>query len=102
MFPRINPTTTKAWKSLQAHASKMKEVKMKDLFASDKDRFSKYTRSIDDILIYFSKNIITGETTSLLFALANECKVKEAITAMFEGDLINETEHRAVLHTALR
>lgn len=102
MFPTINPTTTKAWKKLEAHAEEMQEVYMTDLFAEDADRFTKYSHRFEDILIDFSKNIITDHTISLLLELANECRLKDAIAAMFEGELINQTEHRSVLHTALR
>src|SRR5688572_26415802 len=102
MFPTINPTTTSAWKKLSAHAIQMKEVHMKELFAKDSDRFKKYAHCFNDILIDFSKNIITEETIQILVELANDCQVKEAIKAMFEGDLINQTEYRSVLHIALR
>lgn len=102
MLPKINPTTTKAWPSLAAHAGQMKEVRMKDLFDQDADRFQKHAHRFEDILVDFSKNICTDETIRLLLDLAAECRLKEAITAMFDGDLINETERRAVLHTALR
>jgi glucose-6-phosphate isomerase len=102
MFPTINPTTTPAWKKLSAHSIQMKEVQMKELFAKDSDRFKKYAHCFNDILIDFSKNIITEETIQALVELANECSVKEAINAMFEGELINQTEYRSVLHIALR
>ncbi len=102
MFPKVNPTTTNAWRQLTSHAGQMKEVRMKNLFAEDSERFAKYHQRLGDIVFDFSKNIITDETLDLLYSLAAECKVKEAISAMFEGEAINETEHRAVLHTALR
>jgi len=102
MFPKINPTTTQAWKKLEAHAAQMQEVQMKELFAQDGDRFKKFAHCFEDILIDFSKNIITTETKEALLQLAKECRLKDAIEAMFEGDFINETEHRAVLHVALR
>ena len=102
MLPKINPTTTPAWSALSAHASQMKEVKMKDLFAQDAGRFQKFSHRFEDILIDFSKNIVTTETLKNLLALADECGLKEAINAMFEGDVVNESEQRAVLHTALR
>lgn len=102
MFPKINPTATQAWKDLTAHAAQMKEAKMKTLFAGDGERFAKYHQRFGDVVFDFSKNIITDETLALLYSLANECRLKEAIAAMFEGELINETEGRAVLHTALR
>ena len=102
MFPKVNPTTTQAWKKLSAHAVQMKETHMRELFASDAERFNKYAHCLNDILIDFSKNIITEETVQLLAELANECQLKQAIDAMFNGELINETEHRSVLHVALR
>jgi glucose-6-phosphate isomerase len=102
MFPKINPTDTAAWKSLEQHAIEMKQVHMKDLFAGDTDRFKKYAHRFNDILIDFSKNIIKDDTIRHLIQLAKECKLKDAIEAMFEGDLINETEQRSVLHIALR
>jgi glucose-6-phosphate isomerase len=102
MFPNINPTTTQAWKKLESHAQEMKQVQMKELFVQDADRFKKFAHCFEDILFDFSKNIITSETKDLLLQLAKECHLKDAIEAMFEGDFINETEHRAVLHIALR
>lgn len=102
MFPKINPTTTTAWSKLEQHAEQMKQVHMKDLFQLDKDRFQKFSFSLNDIVVDFSKNIITDETLGILLQLAGETKLKEAIDAMFEGDFINETEHRSVLHVALR
>src|SRR5688572_7198942 len=102
MFPKINPAGTKAWKLLQQHALKMKSVRMKDLFTEDPDRFTKHAHCLNDILIDFSKNILNEETLKHLLQLAEECKVKDAINAMYDGDLINETEKRSVLHIALR
>jgi glucose-6-phosphate isomerase len=102
MFPKINPTSTEAWKKLSEHAKQMKQVQMKTLFAQDAERFKKYSFSLEDLYVDFSKNRITDETMRLLIQLANECKLKEAISAQFEGDFINETEHRSVLHIALR
>ena len=102
MFPKINPKTTSAWKSLQQHHESMKKVHMRTIFAKDPQRFSKFSFSFEDFLIDFSKNIVTEETLKLLLQLCTECKLHEAIEAMFEGELINETEQRSVLHTALR
>lgn len=102
MFSKINPTTTKAWSALEQHASAMKEIQMKQLFAKDPDRFQKFSFRFNDTVIDFSKNIMTEETMRLLQQLAGECKLKDAIEAMFEGDFINQTEHRSVLHVALR
>src|SRR5688572_23927957 len=102
MLPKINPTATTAWSSLQQHFTEMKSVKMKDLFAANKDRFDRFHVGLDDMLFDYSKNIVTDKTLSLLQQLADECRVKDAIAAMFNGDVINETEHRSVLHIALR
>jgi glucose-6-phosphate isomerase len=102
MLPKINPSSTQAWQQLTTHAHQMKAVHMKDLFAQEPDRFKKYAHRFEDILVDFSKNIITDETKKRLIALANQCHLKEGIEAMFNGGLINETEHRSVLHVALR
>jgi glucose-6-phosphate isomerase len=102
MLPKINPTITPAWRSLQAHFSEMKNVYMKELFKNDPDRFSKFSVTHRDLVFDYSKNIITSQTIQLLIQLANECKLPDAINAMFNGEKINETENRAVLHTALR
>lgn len=102
MFPKINPTETAAWKLLKLHANEMKQVHLKDLFAKEAERFKNNAHYFNDTVFDFSKNIINNETLKLLFQLANECKLKDAIEAMFEGDLINETEQRSVLHVALR
>jgi len=103
MFPKIDPSTTKAWKELQKHFyADAKSIQIKDLFRQDKDRFQKYSFSSGDILFDYSKNIFTEQTLKLLFQLAKECKVEQARAAMFSGEKINETENRSVLHTALR
>jgi glucose-6-phosphate isomerase len=102
MLPSINPTTTNAWQQLSAHAQQMKQVHMKELFAKDADRFTKFSTCAEDIVFDYSKNIITEKTIQLLIQLATECGIKEAIVSMFAGEKINEAEGRAVLHTALR
>ncbi|MDB5196908.1 MAG: glucose-6-phosphate isomerase [Flaviaesturariibacter sp.] len=102
MFPKINPTTTAAWKALSLHAQEIKNQHLRDLFKNDADRFKKFSFCFGDTVIDFSKNLITNETIQLLLQLANECRLKDAINAMFEGDFINETEGRSVLHVALR
>jgi glucose-6-phosphate isomerase len=102
MFPTINPTTTPAWHALQQHHNLFEQVKMKDLFFNDEERFNKFSLQLEDILFDFSKNIITENTVAVLLELANECKLPDAIEAMFTGEKINGTEGRAVLHTALR
>ena len=103
MLPKVNPTNTQAWLLLMKHQNdEMRNTIMKRLFAEDDNRFNKFSISFGDILFDYSKNIITPKTLQLLLQLADDCKVKEAIAKMFEGDKINETENRSVLHTALR
>ncbi len=102
MLPKINPTTTKAWRKLTKHFKDTKGVEMKTLFADNPNRFEAFSTQFDDILIDYSKNILTAETLPLLIKLAKECGLKGAIEAQFNGSIINETENRAVLHTALR
>ncbi len=102
MFPSIATTQTRAWQELVSHAGDMKGVRISDLFREDRERFGKFSRRHGDILIDFSKNLVTGETWKLLIDLANESKLGEAIDSMFRGEPINQTEGRAVLHTALR
>ncbi|MCB4797978.1 glucose-6-phosphate isomerase [Neotamlana laminarinivorans] len=101
-LPTVNPTTTNAWKKLQAHFEDLKNTQMKDLFAQDAERANKKSIKWDDFYVDFSKNIITKETLSLLLELAEDVKLKEAIVSQFAGEKINKTEDRAVLHTALR
>lgn len=99
----INPTRTAAWQALQQHFEQMKSVHMRDLFAADADRFSKFSATFDDqMLVDYSKNRITAETLEKLQALARETDLSSAIAAMFAGEKINPTEDRAVLHVALR
>ncbi len=98
----INPTQTEAWKKLQQHYKEMKSVHMRDLFAKDPDRFARFSIKFNDILLDYSKNIITEKTLKLLFELAEEVDLQDAIEKMFSGEKINATEDRAVLHTALR
>lgn len=102
MLSRKNPTKTKSWKKLTEHFKKMKNIHMKKLFAKEPERFKKFSIRFNDILVDYSKNIITEETVKLLFNFADETGLRDAIEKMFAGDKINETENRAVLHTALR
>jgi len=102
MLPKINPTTTKAWQQLLKHAEEMKSVHLRVLFKNDPGRFKKFALCLDEIVFDYSKNIISDKTVHYLLNLAEECKLKEAMDALFNGDTINETEHRSVLHTALR
>lgn len=98
----INPTQTAAWKKLQAHFETLKNVRMQDLFANEPARAEHMHLQWNDFLVDYSKNIVTKETMELLHELAHEVQLKAAISQYFEGDSINQTENRAVLHTALR
>jgi len=102
MLPTVNPKKTTAWKKLNDHYRLMKNRHMADLFRKDKERFASFSIRFEDILVDYSKNIITRETMRLLFRLARECRVEDAVECMFAGERINETENRAVLHVALR
>ncbi|MEW2920432.1 glucose-6-phosphate isomerase [Muricauda sp. ANG21] len=101
-LPKINPTTTNAWKKLSKHYTENKDTHLRQLFAKDKNRGKKFSIQWNDFFVDYSKNRITEETLSLLLDLAEEVKLKEAMEGYFGGDLINQTEGRAVLHTALR
>ncbi|SDS04138.1 glucose-6-phosphate isomerase [Mucilaginibacter mallensis] len=102
MLPNIDFTTTKAYKYLADHYIDIVAENLKDLFKTDNQRFTKFSTRFEDILIDYSKNRITDETFALLMQLARECMLKDAIEAMFSGEVINATEHRPVLHIALR
>ncbi len=99
---KINPTTTSAWQKLSQHFTQMQHNSIKELFANDATRAEQFHIQWNDFLIDYSKNNITQETIDLLLELANETQLKQAISSYFKGDLINQTENRAVLHTALR
>ncbi|AUC74453.1 glucose-6-phosphate isomerase [Olleya sp. Bg11-27] len=101
-LPSINPTSTKTWKKLEAHFEAVKGLEMKDLFVQDKTRANQMAISWEDFYVDYSKNRITSETITLLLELAEEVKLKEAIQSQFSGEVINKTEGREVLHTALR
>lgn len=98
----INPTTTSAWKKLQAHYEAIQHTSIKALFEANPKRFELFSIQYPSLLVDYSKNRITAETIELLVELAKETGVDEAIQQMFQGDVINVTEGRAVLHTALR
>jgi glucose-6-phosphate isomerase len=97
-----NPTKTLAWQNLQKRFQEMNTASMKEMFANDSTRTEKFHFQWNDFIIDYSKNIIDQETMSLLLELAKEVHLKEAISQYFDGEIINQTENRAVLHTALR
>ncbi|MEI6054642.1 MAG: glucose-6-phosphate isomerase [Lentisphaerota bacterium] len=105
MLKNLNPTKTAAWADLtkKYEGGKSKNITLKQLFAEDKNRFEKFSRTFGgDILLDFSKNLICDKIFDSLIALAEEVDLKGATKAMFGGEVINKTEGRAVLHTALR
>ncbi len=102
MLKKINPLKTQAWQKLKGHKKAMEKFCLKDSFGTDRDRFNKFSVLFEDVLLDYSRNIITEETMELLCSLAQETGVYEAIEQMFSGEAINETENRPVLHTALR
>ncbi|HWV73738.1 MAG TPA: glucose-6-phosphate isomerase [Pseudosphingobacterium sp.] len=102
MLPKVNFTETDAYSYLSNHYINIAPKHLRDLFAYDPNRFEKFSIAFEDILFDYSKNRIDEQTIALLIQLARECKLEEAIEAMFDGSPINQTEGRAVLHTALR
>lgn len=97
-----NPIQTGSWKALQDHYSQTKDLHLKELFRNEGDRAGKFSIKWNDFLVDFSKNRINDETCSLLLQLASEVQLQNGIDKYFSGDGINQTEGRAVLHTALR
>lgn len=96
-----NPTTTKSWQKLQENFNEMKSFSLKKA-CKDINRTTDFTIKHQDFTVNFSKNLITQETIKYLINLADECNLKDAINNQFSGEIINATEQRAVLHTALR
>ncbi|HNW95925.1 MAG TPA: hypothetical protein PKL60_07045, partial [Anaerolineaceae bacterium] len=93
---------TPAWQALEAHYAQVKDLHMRALFAQEPDRFERFSIRFKDILFDYSKNRVTDETIRLLLNLAEDAQLGAQIEAMFSGEKINNTEGRAVLHTALR
>lgn len=101
-LPKINPTTTKAWKKLEALHAQSEAVLMQEQFVKDPARADKFSIAWNEFYIDYSKNRIDQDSFNTLLDLAQETQLKTAIEAQFEGLPINETEKRAVGHTALR
>jgi glucose-6-phosphate isomerase len=95
-------TQLDSWLALAKHYDEIKDVHMREIFDADANRFEKYSLQINNILYDYSKNRVTDETMNLLLKLAKDADVASKIEAMFNGEHINHTEDRAVLHTALR
>ncbi|MGE8536059.1 MAG: glucose-6-phosphate isomerase [Chryseobacterium sp.] len=101
MLSKINPTQTNSWKALAEHFGG-NDFDLRTLFQYNPNRFNEFSLQKDNYLFDYSKNLIDSRTKDLLLQLAEESQLKDAISRMFSGDKINETEGRAVLHTALR
>ncbi|MBP7432795.1 glucose-6-phosphate isomerase [bacterium] len=101
MLKKIEPVKLASWKKLEKLRS-VKEFNLRKMFASDPLRADRYSIEFNDIFVDYSKNLIDDDVLKDLFELAAECGLKGAVNSMFEGEKINETENRAVLHTALR
>ena len=101
MLPKINPENTTAWKALNEHFAN-NDFELRTLFQYNPKRFDQFSVKRENYLFDFSKNLIDQKTFDLLLQLAEETQLKAAINSMFSGEKINETEKRAVLHTALR
>lgn len=98
----VSLTQRPAWQALIQHAGEMQHVHMRELFRQDPQRFQRFSVACDEIFLDYSKNLVTAETMSKLFDLAREIHVPDWIERMFNGDKLNVTENRAVLHVALR
>lgn len=95
-------TTTHEWKDLEAHQAEISETNLRELFADDPERANRFTFDAAGLHVDLSKNLISQQTVEKLVALARAAGLKEKIEDMFTGTHINNTEDRAVLHTALR
>ena len=95
-------TQSTTWKALEEHFKEIRQSHMRDMFAEDPQRFDKFSLKLNDILFDYSKNIINSQTMEQLYNLADECEIGLWISRMFDGEPINQSENRAVLHTALR
>ena len=102
MLAKVNFTKTNAFLKLEKHFKSMENIQMRTLFSENDSRFTDFSIQTEEILLDYSKNRIDKTTKALLMELARECQLEQAIEAMFSGEKINETENRAVLHTALR
>ena len=100
-LPKINPIKTKGWRDLKNHFNEIKSHTISHFFANDSNRFKKFSIKFGDLLLDYSKNRINDKTLEIFEKLAEEIKLDDAIESYFKGGKINETERRAVLHTAV-
>ena len=95
-------TALPAWQALKDHRQAMQDFSMREAFNADPQRFNQFTLSSCGLFLDYSKNLINAQTRNLLVGLANEVDLKGAIKALFEGEIVNTSEGRPALHTALR
>jgi glucose-6-phosphate isomerase len=95
-------TNRPAWRQLLRHRGQIKRTSMRDMFDADPQRYARFSLDVCGMLFDYSKNIINDKTIDLLIQLARQSGLEKKITAMFRGDELNFTEHRSVLHVALR
>ena len=98
---KVNPTKTSSWKTLESHFNEIKNIEIKDFFKNN-NRANDLTIYWDKFTVDFSKNRLNDKTLHLLFNFAKECDLENSIKKQFKGEKINQTENRAVLHTAVR
>ncbi|MDP3847258.1 MAG: glucose-6-phosphate isomerase [Pseudomonas sp.] len=98
----LDATLLPAWQALSQHRETMQNFSLRQAFAENPQRFSDFSMSSSSLFLDYSKNLITSETRSLLVNLARECDLEQAIRALFDGELVNSSEGRPALHTALR
>jgi glucose-6-phosphate isomerase len=99
---KINPSETNSWAQLKLHRMQMEQMPIKDLFNDNPNRAKDFSLQFETVFLDYSKNKITADTFKLLVQLAKETFLDKNIEAFFNGRIINETEQRAVMHTALR
>ena len=101
-LPKINPLKTKSWRDLKNHFDEIKSYTISHFFDNDSNRFESFSINFGDLLVDYSKNRIKDKTLRIFENLTEEIKLDDAIESYFGGEKINETERRAVLHTAVR
>lgn len=102
MLAKKDPSKTESWKRLQEHKQEWHQVHLRKLFLNNPLRFEQFHLKMNGLLFDFSKNLINQETVNLFEKLFDDCQLDQAVDQLFSGEEINETEGRAVLHTALR
>ena len=95
-------TSLPAWQALREQRGQMNDFSMREAFARDPQRFTRFSLSSSGLLLDYSKNLIDEKTLGLLVQLAEQAQLPESIHALFSGDKVNASEGRAALHTALR